>query len=272
MCFINGCTSILAGFVVFSILGYMSVIAQKDIADIVKPGVGLAFLAYPEVASNLPAKQLWSFLFFLMITILGLDSQVCMMEGLFTALEDTFPFILRKHKKVSLALTCFGFFLLGIPMVTNAGAYWLQLLDTYGASGYALLFVVFFEVVGLSWGFGAERIRAALKEMIGIKLSYPWIIIWKYAAPATSMLLFFFCVICYHPLKYPTGEDYPLWANAFGFFLSSCSMIVIPGYALFYLLFTNRHLSIKERAPVMLLCCKAYTTDAIVLQSVNRWY
>lgn len=78
-----------------------------------------------------------------MITILGLDSQVrlsrkllpskcssrslstslqvCMMEGLFTALEDTFPFILRKHKKVSLALTCFGFFLLGIPMVTNVG-------------------------------------------------------------------------------------------------------------------------------------------------------
>ena len=76
MCFINGSTSILAGFAVFSILGYMSVVAQKDIADIVKPGVGLAFLAYPEVASVLPMKQLWAFLFFLMITILGLDSQV----------------------------------------------------------------------------------------------------------------------------------------------------------------------------------------------------
>ncbi|KAK6053175.1 Sodium:neurotransmitter symporter family protein, partial [Cooperia oncophora] len=247
MCVINGCTSILAGFVVFSILGYMSVIAQKDIADIVKPGVGLAFLAYPEVASNLPAKQIWSCLFFLMITILGLDSQVCMMEGLFTALEDAFPFILRKHKKVSLAMTCLIFFIIGIPMVTNAGAYWLQLLDTYGASGYALLFVVFFEVIGLSWGFGAERIRAALKEMVGIKLSYPWIIIWKYAAPATSAILFFFCVIYYRPVKYPTGEDYPLWANVFGFFLSSCSMVVIPGYALYYLLFTNKHLTIKER-------------------------
>ena len=38
MCFINGSTSILAGIAVFSILGYMSVIANKNIAEIVKPG------------------------------------------------------------------------------------------------------------------------------------------------------------------------------------------------------------------------------------------
>lgn len=55
-------------FCVFAIVNLREVIA----------GVGLAFQAYPEVASNLPLKQLWSFLFFLMITILGLDSQVCL--------------------------------------------------------------------------------------------------------------------------------------------------------------------------------------------------
>lgn len=131
MCFINGGTSILAGFAIFSILGYMSVVANKSIAEIVKPGVGLAFLAYPEVASNLPLKQLWAFLFFLMITILGLDSQVCMMEGLFTALEDTFPFLLRKHKKISLLVTCLFFFILGIPMVSYAGAHWLSMCHSF---------------------------------------------------------------------------------------------------------------------------------------------
>ncbi|VDM13250.1 unnamed protein product [Wuchereria bancrofti] len=110
--------SISLGFVVFSILGYMSVIVDKNIAEIVKPGPGLAFLAYPEVASNLPLKQVWSMLFFLMITILGLDSQICMLEGLYTALEDVFPHFLRKYKKTSLALTCLFFFILGIPMVT----------------------------------------------------------------------------------------------------------------------------------------------------------
>jgi SNF family Na+-dependent transporter len=118
MCFINGGTSITAGFAVFSILGYMSVVTDKNIAEIVKPGVGLTFLAYPEVASNLPLKQVWAFLFFLMITILGLDSQVCMLEGMFTALEDAFPTLLRRYKKISLAVTCGIFFVIGIPMVS----------------------------------------------------------------------------------------------------------------------------------------------------------
>ena len=94
-----------------------------------------------------------------------------MLEGLFTALEDTFPTLLRKYKKVflenffstnfftlqiSLLLTCLFFFIIGIPMVTYAGAHWLTLVDAYGASGIALLFVVFFEVVGLAWGFGEK--------------------------------------------------------------------------------------------------------------------
>jgi len=39
-------------------------------------------------------------------------------------------------------------------MVTQSGAHWLTLVDSYGASGMALLFVVFFEVFGLAWGFG----------------------------------------------------------------------------------------------------------------------
>ncbi|GMT15082.1 hypothetical protein PFISCL1PPCAC_6379, partial [Pristionchus fissidentatus] len=247
MCFINGSTSIIAGFAIFSILGHMSVIANKDISEIVKPGVGLAFLAYPEVATRLPLKQLWAFLFFLMITILGLDSQVCMMEGLFTALEDAFP-ILRRHKKIALGVCCFGFFLLGIPMVTYSGVHWLNLFDQYGASGYALLFVVFFEVIGLSWGFGAEKIRVAIKSMTGIQLSGIWVLLWKFASPLTSFLLFIFCVVYYKPLYYAgTHQPYPTWANVFGFFLSSCSMLSIPLYALYYLIFENRHLSFKER-------------------------
>ncbi|KAI6184597.1 Sodium-and chloride-dependent creatine transporter 1 [Aphelenchoides bicaudatus] len=227
MCFINGSTSILAGFAIFSILGYMS--------------------AYPEVATNLPLKQLWAFLFFLMITILGLDSQVCMMEGLFTALEDTFPTLLRKYKKISLLITCIFFFIIGIPMVTYSGSHWLTLVDNYGASGYALLFVVFFEVVGLAWGFGADKVRNALKEMLGFFPNPVFPILWKYASPLVTLVMFFFCLIMYEPIKYPNGRDFPTWAMVFGFVLSSTSMVVIPAYAIYYLFLKRSNLSLKER-------------------------
>ncbi len=38
LCAVNGGTSILAGFVVFSVLGYMAHVANKSVAEIVKPG------------------------------------------------------------------------------------------------------------------------------------------------------------------------------------------------------------------------------------------
>uniref|UniRef100_A0A1I7XZD3 Transporter n=1 Tax=Steinernema glaseri TaxID=37863 RepID=A0A1I7XZD3_9BILA len=155
---VNTGTSMLAGFVVFSILGHMATTAEKNVGEIVKPGVGLAFLAYPEVATILPLKQVWAVLFFLMLVILGIDTQVCLLEGAVVSLEDVLPPKFRKYRKATLAVFCVILFAAGIPMLSRSGIYWLTLVDQYGASGYALLFVVFFEVVGLAWGFESRRL------------------------------------------------------------------------------------------------------------------
>lgn len=43
---------------------------------IVSPGPGLAFVAYPAAVAEMPVAPLWSILFFFMVILLGLDSEV----------------------------------------------------------------------------------------------------------------------------------------------------------------------------------------------------
>lgn len=40
------------------------------------PGPGLAFIAYPQAIAMMPLPQLWSICFFVMLILLGLDTQV----------------------------------------------------------------------------------------------------------------------------------------------------------------------------------------------------
>ena len=77
-------TSFVSGFVIFSVLGYMACRSGRDIGDMNAEGTSLVFIVYPEALSTLPFAPLFSFIFFMMLMTLGLDSSVSALSAFFT--------------------------------------------------------------------------------------------------------------------------------------------------------------------------------------------
>ncbi|XP_063495961.1 sodium- and chloride-dependent betaine transporter isoform X3 [Symphalangus syndactylus] len=225
LCFLNSATSFVAGFVVFSILGFMSQeqgVPISEVAESVRAqvhthavlretplsrgqhtpwslpdyavylaGPGLAFIAFPKAVTMMPLSQLWSCLFFIMLIFLGLDSQFVCVECLVTASIDMFPRQLQKSGRrelliLSIAVTCY---LIGLFLVTEGGMYIFQLFDYYASSGICLLFLSVFEVVCISWVYGADRFYDNIEDMIGYR---PWPLVkisWLFLTPGLCLRL-----------------------------------------------------------------------------------
>uniref|UniRef100_A0A673IX14 Transporter n=1 Tax=Sinocyclocheilus rhinocerous TaxID=307959 RepID=A0A673IX14_9TELE len=191
LCILNSSTSIFAGFVVFSILGFMAHQLGLPMEDIASSGPGLAFIAYPRALSLLPGPQFWSVLFFFMVLLLGLDSQFVCVESLATALTDLFPGVLRKRRELlvlQIAVICF---LLGLPFITKGGFHLFTVMDTYGPSGTNLLFIACFETIVVAWVYGANRFYDNIEDMIGYApfpvLKYCWLFITPLICVATLL-------------------------------------------------------------------------------------
>ncbi|KAK3104058.1 hypothetical protein FSP39_024079, partial [Pinctada imbricata] len=71
----NIATSLFAGLVIFAIIGYLANELDMEVDKVIDQGPGLAFIVYPDAVTHLPVSPLWSILFFVMISALGLGSQ-----------------------------------------------------------------------------------------------------------------------------------------------------------------------------------------------------
>ncbi|XP_065316728.1 sodium-dependent noradrenaline transporter-like [Gordionus sp. m RMFG-2023] len=253
---VNSLTSFFAGFVVFAFLGYMSMQRGLEIDRVAKDGPGLVFIVYPEALAILKGSVFFSIIFFLTLLTLGLDSLLGGMEAVITGLLDDLGPTLKSFgisKKVLIGIVIFTSFCVALLCTTKDGIYWITFLDTY-AAGTALLFIVFFEAVGVAWIYGVDRFSSNIEEMIGFRPNIYWRWCWKYISPTLIMAMITAGFLLNEPLRYG-NYIYPKWANGFGWSMVASSILLIPFYAIWYL----RRTKAKNLYQRLQLCVKSST-------------
>ncbi|KAM3597470.1 uncharacterized protein V6R79_005061 [Siganus canaliculatus] len=233
LCLINSCTSFIAGFAVFSALGFMAQKQGVPIDMVVDSGPGLAFIAFPQAVAMMPLPQLWASCFFIMLLLLGVDTVFTGLETLTASAIDLFPRQMRRpwRREVFLLLFCSLSFLLQIPLTTQGGVYIFELIDYYGANGACILFGCVVQCVAVGWAFGAGRMCDEVAAMTGER---PWALFtlcWRYLTPLICTVSFVGSFLDYQPLTSKGGHRYPDWAYGLGSVMVFSSVGLVPVWA-----------------------------------------
>lgn len=177
--------SLVSGFAVFGTLGYMAYTTGKPISGVVKESIGLAFVAYPQAISLLPAfSNLFGILFFLTLVLAGLSSAISLVEAFTSAIIDKFHY--RREVVVS-AICAFGF-LGSMVFATKGGVYWIDIVDHF-VTHYGLVVVGILECVLVGWIFKAGRLREHINHAGRITMGRFWDVSIRFITPGVLLIL-----------------------------------------------------------------------------------
>ncbi len=186
ICIVNCLFSLFAGLGVFSILGYMAHSTSQGLGDVVSQSIGLAFVAYPKAISMLPYfPHLFGLMFFGILVIAGLSSAISILEAFTSAIIDKFHY---SRKTVISVLSLLGF-LGGAVFATQAGLYWLDIVDHF-LTQYGLVLAAIFESVVLGWFYKTKILREHINHYSTWRLgSWWWDICIRVAIPIVLIIL-----------------------------------------------------------------------------------
>lgn len=143
----NSSFELLAGIGVFSALGFMALSQGVGVDDVATEGVGLAFVAFPRIISELPAlNAVFGVLFFGSLVLAGVSSLISIFEVLIAALRDK----LGLDRRPVVLLGGAALTVVSLVYATRGGLYVLDTADSFiNAFGVALTGLA--EVVLVAW-------------------------------------------------------------------------------------------------------------------------
>jgi len=167
--FINCGFSILAGIMIFSVLGYMATKQGVSVKDVAGAGVGLAFVTIPKAISLLPGAEFFGVLFFLALVFAGLSSMVSITETCISGLMDKFKW----ERRPTTSLFCVVGFLLSLVFTTQGGLLLVDIVDHF-INNFGIVFAGLVEVLVLSWFFKLDSLREHANSLSDFSIGRWW--------------------------------------------------------------------------------------------------
>ncbi|MEW6534986.1 MAG: sodium-dependent transporter [Candidatus Auribacterota bacterium] len=198
--------SFVAGFAVFSVIGFMAHKAGLPISQVIKEGPQLAFVVYPEAINNLPfMRSMFGMIFFFVLIIAGISSGISLIEAFTCAFKDKFGW---DRKKV-VSMICIIGFAGSVIFTTRAGLMLLDITDHF-VTNYGLIFGGIVECVIIGWILKSHKLRSHINTFNTseyFKIGFWWDICIRFVTPAA--LTFILLKALTKELQAPYG-DYPL--------------------------------------------------------------
>ncbi|CAI2364254.1 unnamed protein product [Moneuplotes crassus] len=187
---LNFGTSLFASLALFSFIGHASYTSGIPIDDMNVRGMELSFVIYPALINTLPWPNLWSILFFTMMTMLGFGTEYVFIE----VCSDTLHGICTRRKKYKGRKVMMTFKVCLIILIFNlvffsssAGYYWLEYVDHYSTSVNMVVFS-FIQVILFVYFLPIKDLIEKIKKF-GETTPKLYIFCLKYICPIFSLFL-----------------------------------------------------------------------------------
>jgi NSS family neurotransmitter:Na+ symporter len=201
-------TSFLAGFAVFSVIGYLAMSQGVGIENLGIAGPSLAFITYPTAIALFPvATTLFGVLFYIALLTFGIDSAFSMIEPMSIGLHSKW----RMTKQRATALICLAGFLASLVFTTGSGLHWLDIVDHF-ISSFGLVLVGLVECLILGWVFHLRILRDNANKTSDVLIGRWWDALIKYVVPCILTILLLAAV--YQNILTPYVE--PWWVILLG--------------------------------------------------------
>ena len=200
--FSNSAFEILAGIGIFAALGFMATAQGVEVGDVAADGIGLAFVGFPTLISEMPGGPIFGFVFFACLVFAGLTSLISIVQVPIQALRDKFRLGNRTSTIVvggAMAIVS----LLLMPTIT--GLYALDTMDAW-ANNIGIVGSAVLSIVVVAWLLRKLPVLSRhLNAISSFKLGWIWMIL----ISITGVVLIYMLITQIMTFLTEGYEDYP---------------------------------------------------------------